>query len=174
MLVELRSRSCRVAWPVLRLIRRGYGSPLPVALRPTGIASWPRRRRPSWRKFGNKHAQETRTLSRSRCAHWPSHREGCDIERCPHCGWQALGCSHFDPNDARRRAWNGKWPSVDDCERLNFFVNDDPDLPDLNPLLGCRDAALGAAAVSERNGAACLRTARRPQSSHPRRWLRSR
>jgi hypothetical protein len=37
-----------------------------------------------------------------------------DIERCPHCGWQALGCLHFDPNDARRQAWNGKWPREDD------------------------------------------------------------
>jgi hypothetical protein len=62
------------------------------------------------------------------------HRDGCDIERCPHCGWAALGCSHFDPNDARRQAWNGKWPGEDDCERLNFFVNDDPDFPDLNRL----------------------------------------
>ena len=54
-----------------------------------------------------------------------------DIERCYHCG-QALGCLHFDPNDARRQAWNGKWPGEDDCERLNFFVNGSPDFPDLN------------------------------------------
>jgi hypothetical protein len=54
------------------------------------------------------------------------HRAGCDIERCHHCGWQALGCLHFDPNDARRQAWNGKWPGEDDCERLDFFVNGDP------------------------------------------------
>ena len=39
------------------------------------------------------------------------HRAGCDIERCYHCGWQALGCLHF--NDARRQAWNGKWPGED-------------------------------------------------------------
>jgi predicted RNA-binding Zn-ribbon protein involved in translation (DUF1610 family) len=58
------------------------------------------------------------------------HRTGCDTERCPHCGWQALGCAHFDPNDARRQAWNGKWPGEDDCERLGFFVNGDPDFPD--------------------------------------------
>jgi hypothetical protein len=43
------------------------------------------------------------------------HRAGCDIERCPHCGWQA------DPNDAPRQAWNGKWPGEDDCERLGFY-----------------------------------------------------
>ena len=26
----------------------------------------------------------------------------------------------------------GKWPGEDDCERLGFFVNGDPDFPDLN------------------------------------------
>ena len=62
------------------------------------------------------------------------HRAGCDIERCYHCGWQALGCLHFDPNDARRQAWNGKWPGEEDCERLDFFVNGDADFPDLNRL----------------------------------------
>jgi len=36
------------------------------------------------------------------------HRAGGDIERCYHCGWQALGCSHFDPNDTRRQVWNGQ------------------------------------------------------------------
>ena len=46
----------------------------------------------------------------------------------------ALGWLHFDPNDARRQAWNGKWPGEDDCERLDFFVNGDPDFPDLNRL----------------------------------------
>ena len=60
------------------------------------------------------------------------YRAGCDIERCCHCGWQALGCLHFDANDARRQAWNGKWPGEDDCQRLDFFVNGDPDFPDLN------------------------------------------
>jgi len=61
-------------------------------------------------------------------------RAGCDIERCYHCGWQALGCLHFDPNDPRRQAWNGKWPGEDDCERLDFLVNGDVDFPDLNRL----------------------------------------
>jgi hypothetical protein len=55
-------------------------------------------------------------------------------KRCYHCGWQALGCLHFDPDDARRQAWNGKWPGEDDCERLDFFVNGDADFPDLNRL----------------------------------------
>ena len=48
--------------------------------------------------------------------------------------WQALGCLHFDPNDPRREVWNGEWPGEEDCERLDFFVNGDPDFPDLNRL----------------------------------------
>jgi hypothetical protein len=47
---------------------------------------------------------------------------------------QALGCAHFDPNDARRQVWNGKWPREEDCERLGFYNNSDPDFPDLNRL----------------------------------------
>jgi hypothetical protein len=35
-------------------------------------------------------------------------------------------------NKKHRRT--GKWPGEDDCERLNFFVNGDPDFPDLNRL----------------------------------------
>ena len=62
------------------------------------------------------------------------HRAGCDIERCPHCGWQALGCALFHGDGPRREAWNGKWPGEDDCERLNFFVHGDPDFADLNRL----------------------------------------
>jgi hypothetical protein len=28
----------------------------------------------------------------------------------------------------------GQWPGEDDCARLGFYVNGDPDLPDLNRL----------------------------------------
>ena len=61
-------------------------------------------------------------------------RDGCDVERCPHCGWSALGCAHFYADDPRRHVWTGKWPGEEDCERLNFFVNGDADFPDLNRL----------------------------------------
>ena len=30
--------------------------------------------------------------------------------------------------------WNGKWPGEEDCERLGFYSNGDPDFPDLNRL----------------------------------------
>jgi predicted RNA-binding Zn-ribbon protein involved in translation (DUF1610 family) len=62
------------------------------------------------------------------------HREGCDVERCPHCGWSVIGCAHFHADDPRRQVWTGKWPGQEDCERLDFFVNDEPDFPDLNRL----------------------------------------
>jgi hypothetical protein len=61
------------------------------------------------------------------------HRDGCD-ERCPHCGWSALGCAHFQADDPRRQVWNGKWPGAEDCERLGFYSNGDLDFPDLNRL----------------------------------------
>ena len=67
------------------------------------------------------------------------HKDGCDVERCPHCGGQALGCIGFDPNDPRRQPWTGKWPGEADCERLGFFINGDRSLPDLNRLFAeCR------------------------------------
>ena len=62
------------------------------------------------------------------------HKDGCDVERCPHCGGQALGCLGFDPNDPHRQAWDGQWPGETDCERLGFFVNGDRSLPDINRL----------------------------------------
>lgn len=62
------------------------------------------------------------------------HKDGCDVERCPHCGWQALGCAHFHPDDPRRQAWDGRWPGEADCERLGFFVGGDLSFPDLNRL----------------------------------------
>jgi hypothetical protein len=60
------------------------------------------------------------------------------VERCPHCGGQALGCEGFDPKDQRREPWTGKWPGEADCERLGFFIGGDRSLPDINRLFrGC-------------------------------------
>jgi hypothetical protein len=67
------------------------------------------------------------------------HEDGCDVERCPHCGGQALGCVGFDSNDPRREPWNGRWPGEADCERLGFFIAGDRSFPDINRLFAeCR------------------------------------
>jgi hypothetical protein len=61
------------------------------------------------------------------------HRPGCDIERCPHCGWTALGVctsTRTIPGGNYGRASGGEG----DCERLGFFVNEDRNFPDLNRL----------------------------------------
>jgi hypothetical protein len=42
------------------------------------------------------------------------HKDGCDVERCPHCGGQALGCVGFGRNDPRREPSTGKWPGGND------------------------------------------------------------
>jgi hypothetical protein len=47
------------------------------------------------------------------------------------CGCQALGCAHFHVDDPRRGVWTGQWPGEGDCERFDFFVNSNPDFPDL-------------------------------------------
>ena len=49
------------------------------------------------------------------------HREGCDIERCPHCAWAALGCGtstrmirdgKFGMANGRARAIANAWAST--------------------------------------------------------------
>lgn len=52
------------------------------------------------------------------------HVVGCDVERCPHCGRQALQCPHFDPDDYRRQVFDGYWPGDLDCERLGLKDSD--------------------------------------------------
>ena len=63
------------------------------------------------------------------------HRKGCDVERCPHCGFQALLCGGFKLNDRRRQPFDGTWPGEFECKRLGFVVDDDPAQPDLNRML---------------------------------------
>lgn len=45
---------------------------------------------------------------------------GChvDYQRCPYCGWAALGSAHFHGDDPRALAWSGKWPG----QIQRFFV----------------------------------------------------
>jgi hypothetical protein len=41
-----------------------------------------------------------------------------DMVKCSRDDHCVKRTTFFDPNDARRQAWNGKWPGEDDCERL--------------------------------------------------------
>ena len=97
-------------------------------------------------------ARQRRTMIYKTCpdcnaALGEKHEDGCDVERCPHCGGQALGCVGFNPNDPRLEPWTGKWPGEADCERF------DRSLPDINRLL-----------------AECIWNAERQRWEQPTRW----
>lgn len=51
------------------------------------------------------------------------HASGCDVERCPACGGQAISCTCSDAKFAEhpRLPWTGRWPFYDDCERLGLW-----------------------------------------------------
>jgi hypothetical protein len=80
------------------------------------------------------------------------HNDGCDVERCPHCGWAALGCAHFHPDDPRRGMWTGKWPGVDDCERLGLYVT----IRTCPILIACSPTACGTPTRSAGSGSSSL------------------
>lgn len=48
------------------------------------------------------------------------HADGCDVERCPACGLQALFCGH-DATE-RRMPWTGEWPNTARCRELGWFA----------------------------------------------------
>lgn len=43
------------------------------------------------------------------------HRDGCDVGRCPACGWQALMCDEH--LTAGTQVWTGRWPGSVEVER---------------------------------------------------------
>jgi hypothetical protein len=61
------------------------------------------------------------------------HKPGCDIERCPHCGGQALmclsdesgellaGCDEMPVTDEELLPWTGSWPGDKECEEYGFW-----------------------------------------------------
>lgn len=53
------------------------------------------------------------------------HVEGCDVERCPFCGGQAISCGCDDETwSTRRMPWTGEWPGKTACRELGLWCRD--------------------------------------------------
>ena len=51
------------------------------------------------------------------------HRPGCDVEQCPHCGWQLLTCpigGYWPPKECL--PWTGLLPGVAECREFGWFA----------------------------------------------------
>jgi hypothetical protein len=60
-----------------------------------------------------------------------AHNDGCDVERCSHCGQQRLQCKSkkHDPKFSR---WTVIWPGEAECYAIGMVTTDGG--PDLNKL----------------------------------------
>jgi hypothetical protein len=59
------------------------------------------------------------------------HLEGCDVARCPECGWQRIGGRHVPT--AGWGTWTGLWPGVIECREFGYLMSG-PLPEDLNAL----------------------------------------
>lgn len=53
------------------------------------------------------------------------HDMGCDVEQCPDCGRQMIGCHCDEPretfDEGERLIWTGVWPGTEECIEYGFF-----------------------------------------------------
>lgn len=49
------------------------------------------------------------------------HQHGCDTERCPVCGGQAISGCHPNVSDSDRMPWSGEWPGVAECREYGLW-----------------------------------------------------
>jgi hypothetical protein len=58
------------------------------------------------------------------------HVAGCEVERCPACGGQAIGCGYCgaDHGPSDRVPWTREWPGVDECRAFGWYARRVPDV----------------------------------------------
>ena len=49
------------------------------------------------------------------------HVRGCDVEHCPYCGGQVIGCGCVVPDDDRM-PWSGEWPGTEVCAEFGWYA----------------------------------------------------
>lgn len=58
------------------------------------------------------------------------HKDGCDVERCAYCGFQAIscGCDESDYASLERLVWTGEWPGDSECREFGWYSKLIPDV----------------------------------------------
>jgi len=49
------------------------------------------------------------------------HRDGCDVERCPDCGYQLISCGCGPSPTHPRMPWTGEFPGLSECRELGLW-----------------------------------------------------